>query len=85
MNNAEMSTAELLAAAAAKSAALSGLSAALEYGEVRALRVNGTMTLFAGDFRVTVDNVGVARCKGYVVSSTCRDLAHDVIRARGCW
>ena len=75
-------TASLLARASAKAEAHAGLSEALEYGTVRVMRINGTMTIFAEGFRVTCDVVGTVRCSGYVVSSTCRDLAYDIIRNR---
>jgi hypothetical protein len=77
--------AALLSTAAAKAAAHSGLSAALEYGTVRALRVNGLDHLYAtSDGRthvVTVNVNGRVECAGYVVSSTCRDLAYVALAA----
>jgi hypothetical protein len=88
MNN-EASIADLLATTNAKAAAHAGLSDALEYGKVSALRVNGVMTITAvgdfGTFRLAVasQGVGTVSCNGYVVSSTCRDLVYAFLAARG--
>lgn len=71
----------LLATATAKAVAHSGLADALEYGATRVLRVNGLDRIYAGEFVVTVDINGTTCCAGYVVNSTCRDLAYGVIRA----
>jgi len=76
-----MNNEALLATAAAKTAAHAGLADALEYGTTRVLRVDGLDHIYAGDFIVTVDVNGTVRCAGYVVNSTGRDLAYDVIRA----
>lgn len=76
-----MDIAELLAIAAAKADALAGLVDALEYGDTRVLRINGIDHIFTEGFDVTVNASGAVQSRGYVVSSTARDLAHDVIRA----
>ena len=72
--------------AAAKAAAHSGLSDALEYGTVTALRVNGVCRLTArhdGDTYILHISpaTGAVTCAGYVVSSTTRDLAYDALAA----
>jgi len=74
-----MNNDELLALAAAKSAAHNGLADALDYGRVRALRINGVDHVFADGFDVAFDSFGNAHCAGYVVNSTCRDLARDAL------
>lgn len=77
MNN----DAALLATAAAKSTAHLGLVDALDYGTTRVLRINGLDHIYADNFIVTVDINGRAVCNGYVVNSTCRDLAYGILRA----
>lgn len=79
-------TAELMATAAAKAEAHNGLSSALEYGTVSILRLNGTWRITAVEdgrrFIVTVSPAtGRTECNGYLVSSTCRDLAHAAVKA----
>jgi hypothetical protein len=76
-----MNNEALIATAAAKADAHLGLVDALEYDAPRALRIDGVMHVFAGDFKLAVSNIGAVTCRGYVVSSTARDLAYDVIRA----
>jgi hypothetical protein len=75
-----MNNAALLATAAAKALAHAGLSEALEYGTTRVLRINGLDHIYADSFVVTADVNGGVHCNGYAVSSTCRDLAYDIIR-----
>lgn len=74
-------TADLMAIANAKADAHAGLSEALEYGKTRVFRINGLDHIYADNFVLTCDINGNVRCRGYVVSSTCRDLTYDVIRA----
>ncbi len=76
-----MTTTELLDIAAAKSAAHLGLTEALEYGTTRVMRINGLDHIYAGEFILTCDINGRVECRGYVVSSTARDMTYDVIRA----
>lgn len=76
-----MNNEALLATAAAKSAVHAGLADALEYGTPRVLRIDGLDHIFADNFTVTVDINGHTVCAGYVVSSTNRALALDVLRA----
>lgn len=80
-----MNNEALLATAAAKSNALSGLVDALEYGRITARRADGVDYVYArGDkatFELRFGNDGRVHCRGYVVSSTARDLARDALHA----
>jgi hypothetical protein len=80
------SLATLVATTAAKSEAHTGLAAALEYGTIRVLRVDGvdrlTATYDGNTFTLRIyPATGMVSCNGYITNSTCRDLAHAALKA----